>query len=53
MNSVRNFLSALALVALTLLAQPAHLQMFMGRELDQEQRRAARALLVRQKLTVK
>ena len=44
----------LALVnQLTLLAQPAHLQKFMGRELDQEQRRAARALLVRQKLTVK
>lgn len=44
----------LALVnQLTLLAQPAHLQKFMGRELDQEQRRAARALLVRQKLTAK
>lgn len=38
---------------LTLLVQPAHLQKFMGKELDQEQRRAARAMLVRQKLVGK
>lgn len=38
---------------LTLLVQPAHLQKFVGKELDQEQRRAARALLVRQKLSVR
>lgn len=36
---------------LMLLAQPAHLQRAVGRELDQEQRRAARATLVRTKLT--
>lgn len=38
---------------LTLLVQPAHLQKFVGKELDQEQRRAARAMLVRQKLAGK
>jgi protein arginine kinase len=36
---------------LMLLVQPAHLQRAVGRELDQEQRRAARATLVRTKLT--
>lgn len=36
---------------LMLLVQPSHLQRAAGRELDQEQRRAARALLVRQRLT--
>jgi protein arginine kinase len=44
----------LALVnQLTLLVQPAHLQKFVGKELDQEQRRAARAMLVRQKLAAR
>lgn len=36
---------------LMLLVQPAHLQRAVGRELDQEQRRTARATLVRTKLT--
>lgn len=35
---------------LTLLAQPSHLQRAMGQELDQEQRRVARAKLMRAKL---
>ncbi|MDX2131209.1 MAG: protein arginine kinase [Planctomycetota bacterium] len=35
---------------LMLLVQPAHLQKVFGRELDQEQRRAARAALLRQRL---
>lgn len=35
---------------LMLLVQPAHLQKVAGKELDQEQRRSARAALVRQKL---
>jgi protein arginine kinase len=37
---------------LMLLVQPAHLQRAMGREMDQEQRRVARATLVRAKLGV-
>jgi len=36
---------------LLLLVQPAHLQLATGRELDQEQRRAARAQLTRARLT--
>ncbi|HYF14366.1 MAG TPA: protein arginine kinase [Phycisphaerales bacterium] len=36
---------------LMLLVQPAHLQRSVGRELDQEQRRVARASLVRSRLT--
>lgn len=35
---------------LMLLVQPAHLQRVFGRELDQEQRRGARAVLLRQRL---
>jgi protein-arginine kinase len=35
---------------LMLLVQPAHLQRVAGRELDQEQRRAARAALVRSEI---
>lgn len=35
---------------LIVLVQPAHLQRFGGRELDQEQRRVARASLLRQKM---
>ncbi len=36
--------------ALMLLTQPAHLQRVMGTDLDQEQRRAARAQLIRRRL---
>lgn len=36
---------------LMLLSQPAHLQRITGREMDQDQRRAARATLVRERLT--
>jgi protein arginine kinase len=36
---------------LILLTQPAHLQVALGKELDQQQRREARADLVRQRLT--
>lgn len=36
--------------ALMLLTQPAHLQRVMGAELDQEQRRSARAQLIRRRL---
>ncbi len=36
--------------ALMLLTQPAHLQRVMGTELDQEQRRSARAQLIRRRL---
>ena len=35
---------------LFLLTQPAHLQMMLGKELDGDQRRAARAQFIRQKL---
>jgi protein-arginine kinase len=35
---------------LVLLVQPAHLQRAVGRELDQEHRRVARATLIRSKL---
>lgn len=37
---------------LTLLVQPAHLQRAVGKELDQEQRKVARATLVRTRLNV-
>lgn len=36
---------------LMLLVQPAHLQRVVGKDLDQDQRRAARAALVRERLT--
>jgi protein arginine kinase len=48
---VRDQVAAVRTVNLLwLLVQPAHLQQVAGRDLDQEQRRAARASLVRQRL---
>ncbi len=42
-----------AINRLTLLIQPAHLQRFVGKELDQDQRRSARATVVRTHLNSK
>jgi protein arginine kinase len=48
--AVRAGLDLRAVNMLMLLVQPAHLQKVFGRELDQEQRRVARAALLRQRL---
>jgi protein arginine kinase len=47
----RGNLSLAAVHMLMLLVQPAHLQQVFGRDLDQEQRRIARAALLRQRLS--